>query len=68
MMPKMKAAVFVERGRIVLQERPIPGIGPLDALMRVTTTTICGTDVHILKGEYPVRPGLSVRPEGLRVF
>jgi alcohol dehydrogenase len=53
-MPKMKAAIFVEPGRIVLDEKPIPDIGPLDALIRVTTTTICGTDVHILKGEYPV--------------
>jgi alcohol dehydrogenase len=68
MMPKMKAAVFVERGRIVLQERPIPDIGPLDALMRVTTTTICGTDVHILKGEYPVRPGLTIGHEPVGVI
>ena len=60
-MPKMKAAVFVEPGRIVLDEKPIPEVGPLDALMRITTTTICGTDVHILKGEYPVaqRPDRS---------
>ena len=28
--------------------------------MRVTLTTICGTDVHILKGEYPVKPGLVI--------
>jgi alcohol dehydrogenase len=52
----MKAAVFVEAGKIELQERPIPRIGPTDALLRVTTTTICGTDVHILKGEYPWHP------------
>ena len=48
---KMRAAVFVEPGRIVLDEKPVPEVGPLDALLRVTTTTICGTDVHILKGE-----------------
>lgn len=59
----MKAAVFVEPGRIALDERPIPQVGPLDALLRVTTTTICGTDVHILKGEYPVRRGLIVGHE-----
>ena len=53
-MAKMKAAIFVEPGRIVLDDKPMPDVGPLDALMRVTTTTICGTDVHILKGEYPV--------------
>jgi threonine dehydrogenase-like Zn-dependent dehydrogenase len=65
---KMKAAVFVEPGRIVLDERPIPEVGPLDALIRVTTTTICGTDVHIMKGEYPVRPGLIVGHEPVGVI
>jgi len=50
-MTKMKAAVFVEPGRIVLQEKPIPKVGPTDALVRITTTAICGTDVHILKGD-----------------
>src|SRR5580693_6422607 len=54
--------------RIVLEEKPIPDIGPLDALMRVTTTTICGTDVHILKGEYPVRPGLVIGHEAVGVI
>ena len=47
-MPKMmKAAVFVEANRIVLEDKPVPDVGPLDALVRLTTTTICGTDVHI---------------------
>lgn len=59
----MKAAVFVEPGRIALEERPVPEPGPLDALLRVTTTTICGTDVHILKGEYPVQKGLIIGHE-----
>ncbi len=59
----MRAAVFVAAGRIELQEKPIPEVGPTDALMRVTTTTICGTDVHILKGEYPVQPGLTIGHE-----
>jgi alcohol dehydrogenase len=67
-MRMMKAAVFVERGRIVLEDKPIPEIGPLDALMRITTTTICGTDVHILKGEYPVRPGLIIGHEPVGVI
>jgi threonine dehydrogenase-like Zn-dependent dehydrogenase len=64
----MKAAIFVEPGRIVLDEKPIPEIGPLDALLRVTTTTICGTDIHILKGEYPVRQGLTVGHEPVGVI
>lgn len=67
-MTKMKAAVFVEPGRIVLQDKPIPEIGSLDALVRITTTTICGTDVHILKGEYPVARGLTVGHEPVGVI
>jgi threonine dehydrogenase-like Zn-dependent dehydrogenase len=67
-MPKMKAAIFVEPGRIVLDEKPIPDVGPLDALVRVTTTTICGTDVHILKGEYPVAKGLTIGHEPVGVI
>lgn len=67
-MPKMKAAVFVEPGRIVLEDKPIPDVGPLDALIRVTTTTICGTDVHILKGEYPVEKGLTIGHEPVGVI
>ena len=39
-MPTMKAAVFIEPGRIVLDEKPIPDAGPGDALIKVTTTTI----------------------------
>src|SRR4051812_30800060 len=64
----MRAAVFVEPGRIALDEKPVPEVGPLDALLRVTTTTICGTDVHILKGEYPVAEGLTVGHEPVGVI
>jgi len=67
-MMKMKAAVFVKPGRIVLDEKPIPDIGPLDALIRITTTTICGTDIHILKGEYPVERGLTIGHEPVGVI
>lgn len=67
-MRKMKAAIFVEPGRIVLDEKPIPDVGPLDALVRITTTTICGTDVHILKGEYPVERGLTIGHEPVGVI
>ncbi|MEM7775404.1 MAG: NAD(P)-dependent alcohol dehydrogenase [Pseudomonadota bacterium] len=63
MSKRMKAAVFIEPGKIVLEEKPIPNVGPLDALVRITTTTICGTDVHILKGEYPVARGLTIGHE-----
>ncbi len=65
---RMKAAIFVEPNRIVLDEKPIPDVGPLDALIRITTTTICGTDVHILKGEYPVARGLTIGHEPVGVI
>ncbi|MFG1297601.1 NAD(P)-dependent alcohol dehydrogenase [Xanthobacter variabilis] len=65
---KMKAAIFVEKNRIVLEDKPIPDVGPLDALIRVTTTTICGTDIHILKGEYPVAKGLTIGHEPVGII
>ena len=64
----MKAAVFVEPGRIELADKPIPDVGANDALIRITTTTICGTDVHILKGEYPVAKGLTIGHEPVGVI
>ena len=39
-MAKMKAAIFVEPGRIVLDDKPVPDVGPLDALMRPDSTKI----------------------------
>lgn len=67
-MTMMKAAVFVAPGRIELADKPVPNVGPNDALMRITTTTICGTDVHILKGEYPVAAGLTVGHEPVGII
>lgn len=67
-MNRMKAAVFKEAGRIVLEEKPIPAVGPGDALVKITTTTICGTDIHILKGEYPVAPGRIIGHEPVGVI
>ena len=68
MVKMMKAAVFIEPGRIELADKPIPDVGPNDALLRITTTTICGTDIHILKGEYPVAKGLTVGHEPVGVI
>jgi threonine dehydrogenase-like Zn-dependent dehydrogenase len=57
-MDTMKATVFRGVGSLVIEERPVPVPGPGQAVIRITTTTICGTDVHIVKGEYPVQAGL----------
>jgi threonine dehydrogenase-like Zn-dependent dehydrogenase len=62
-MDTMKAAIFTGPGRIELGEKPVPRAGPGEAVVKVTLTTICGTDVHILKGEYPVAPGLTIGHE-----
>jgi threonine dehydrogenase-like Zn-dependent dehydrogenase len=64
----MRAAVFEAKDRITLQERSVPDCGPTDAIVRVTLTTICGTDVHILRGEYPVAPGRIVGHEPVGVI
>lgn len=47
-------------------ERPRAGLG--DVVIRITLTTICGTDLHIVKGEYPVRPGLVIGHEPVGVI
>jgi threonine dehydrogenase-like Zn-dependent dehydrogenase len=62
-MSKMKATVFHAKERIQVEEveRPRAGVG--EAVIRTTLTTICGTDVHILAGEYPVSPGLVIGHE-----
>jgi alcohol dehydrogenase len=66
-MEQMKANVFHGKNDIRVEEveRPRAGVG--DALIRITLTTICGTDLHIVHGEYPVKPGLIIdhEPVGL---
>ena len=68
MMEKMRANVFRGKNDIRVEEveRPRAGVG--EAVIRVTLTTICGTDLHILRGEYPVRPGLVIGHEPVGVI
>jgi alcohol dehydrogenase len=63
----MKALTFLSPGKIALVDKPIPQPSFGEALIKITTTTICGTDVHILKGEYPVTPGLTIGHEPVGV-
>jgi threonine dehydrogenase-like Zn-dependent dehydrogenase len=67
-MNTMKAVVFRGVNDIRVEEvaRPRPRAG--EAVIRITATTICGTDVHIVKGEYPVRPGLILGHEPVGVI
>lgn len=64
----MSALVFRGRDDIRIEQIPIPKPGPGEAVIRVTLTTICGTDLHIVKGEYPVRPGLVIGHEPVGVI
>ena len=64
----MKAVVFHAPGKISLDQVSVPSPGPGEAVVRVTLTTICGTDVHIVKGEYPVKPGLILGHEAVGVI
>ena len=64
----MRATVFHGKGDIRLEAVPLPHPGPGDVVIRVTLTTICGTDLHIVRGEYPVRPGLVIGHEPVGVI
>ncbi len=65
---EMKATVFrgVNDIRVEEVQRPRASVGA--AVIRVTLTTICGTDLHILRGEYPVKPGLIIGHEPVGVI
>lgn len=61
-MATMQAAVLVRPRQFEIREVERPQIGPDDALIRVTRTGICGTDIHIFNGHYaadrlPMVPG-----------
>jgi alcohol dehydrogenase len=67
-MATMKAVVFRGKDRIAIEEVPKPAPKAGEALIRITATTICGTDVHIVRGEYPVKPGLTLGHEPVGVI
>ena len=65
----MKALIYQGPGKKALEERPMPTIqAPMDAIVRITKTTICGTDLHILKGDVRTcEPGRILGHEGIGV-
>jgi alcohol dehydrogenase len=68
MMNTMRATVFQGMNQFEVQEVARPRAGPGEAVIRVTLTTICGTDLHIVRGEYPVKPGLVIGHEPVGVI
>ena len=67
-METMRANVFCGVDDIRIEEVPLPRAGVGEAVIRITLTTICGTDLHILRGEYPVKPGLVIGHEPVGVI
>lgn len=67
-MQTMRANVFCGVNDIRIEEVQKPRAGVGEALIRITLTTICGTDLHIVRGEYPVKPGLVIGHEPVGVI
>lgn len=67
---KMKALVYYGAGKKSWEDKALPTIQqPTDALVKMLHTTICGTDLHILKGDVPeVRPGTTIGHEGVGII
>ena len=65
-MPKMKAALFVSPHQIRVEEVEIPSPGPGEVIVKVECCGICGTDYHILEGDfispYPIAGGHEFCP------
>lgn len=66
----MKALVYLGPGNKVLETRPKPALSaPSDAIVRIAKTTICGSDLHILKGDVPsCEPGRILGHEGVGII
>ena len=65
----MKALVYGGPDKITLEDRPMPELkAPTDAIVKVLKTTICGTDLHIIKGDVETcKPGRILGHEGVGI-
>src|SRR5881398_2143802 len=66
-METMRGAVFYGKDELRVEEIEKPRALVGEAIIRVTLTTICGTDLHIVRGENPVKPGLIIGHEPVGV-
>ena len=66
----MKALVYHGPGQLALEDKKKPVIeSPTDAIVKITKTTICGTDLHIMKGDVPtVTDGRILGHEGVGII
>ena len=64
----MRGVVFDGVGRVRVTDLPDPEVGsPRDAIVRVTRTAICGSDLHLLHGKAPMEPGEPLGHEAVGV-
>jgi glutathione-independent formaldehyde dehydrogenase len=64
----MKAVVYKGPYAVAVEERPDPTIqGPLDAIVRITTTNICGSDLHMYEGRTSVEEGKVLGHENMGI-
>ncbi|MBU8900300.1 alcohol dehydrogenase catalytic domain-containing protein [Corallococcus sp. M34] len=64
----MRANVFHGVNRFGIEDVKTPRAGPGEAVIQMTLTTVCGTDLHIVRGEFPVKPGLVIGHEPVGVI
>lgn len=62
-MRAMRAAVYRGPGRIAVESRDVPRPEATEVLVQVRACGLCGTDVHILDGQYPATPGVALGHE-----
>jgi glutathione-independent formaldehyde dehydrogenase len=60
----MKAVVYQEPNKVTVEQMPDPKIeAPTDAIIRITTSNICGSDLHMYEGRTPAEPGFIFEHE-----
>ncbi|WP_199256758.1 zinc-binding dehydrogenase [Alteribacillus sp. YIM 98480] len=64
----MKAAVYKGHKDLKLVYKPIPKAEPGEVVIKTTSTTICGTDIHILHGEHPVEENRTLGHEHVGII
>jgi threonine dehydrogenase-like Zn-dependent dehydrogenase len=65
----VKAVIYQDVGKLSVDDVPEPSIeGPTDAIVRITTSAICGSDLHFYSGKAPLLPGDALGHEGVGVI
>ena len=63
----MKALAFMEKGKVSIIEKPIPDLGPNDAVIKTTAALICTSDVHTVRGVIAIPPGRVLGHESVGI-